>query len=152
MGWSLTALVARAAVLAPPAAALRTTRPLPLRFGLAILPLPEPALAELNGPEPPPPLYLQLADLTPPVAAFAAAASALGPVAFLEADYAGGVGYQAAVLWRAGRIALGPLHGERPGPINQALAQLGVRPPDGCDEVDALGLDLESTSAAWLRP
>ena len=62
-----------------------------------------------------------------------AACSATGPAAYVEADYFGGTGTQAAQVWHAGKVVLGPLHkGERESPavggspISQALRRLGA--------------------------
>jgi hypothetical protein len=39
-----------------------------------------------------------------------AACSANGPVAYIEADFFGGVGTQSARVWDGGQVVLGPLH------------------------------------------
>uniref|UniRef100_UPI003BAD2DF7 hypothetical protein n=1 Tax=Streptomyces sp. NBC_01001 TaxID=2903713 RepID=UPI003BAD2DF7 len=59
--------------------------------------------------------------------------SKAGPVAYVEAEYFGGVGEQNAAVWRDGKMVLGPLHlleGETvPAagtPACQALRELGV--------------------------
>jgi hypothetical protein len=81
-------------------------------------------------------------------------AEGAGVVAYVEAEYFGGVGDQQAVLWREGRrTALNP---EATGPINEALRELGVRRlvPDGggepLDEFDSVGLGRHRATEEWL--
>ncbi|MFG2658671.1 hypothetical protein [Streptomyces sp. NPDC048425] len=86
-----------------------------------------------------------------------AAWSAAGPVAYVEAEYFGGVGEQRAAVWDGGTIALGPLH-EEPGrrlpldgsPVSQALRWLGVVATAGQDEFSAVGLDRHRHSEDWI--
>jgi hypothetical protein len=70
-----------------------------------------------------------------------------GPIAYVETEYFGGIGDQAAAVYRDGQriYAEGmidlddPRHGGE-GNINDALALLGVVAGEGEDEFDALGL------------
>ncbi|MFC7613506.1 hypothetical protein ACFQV2_07705 [Actinokineospora soli] len=80
-----------------------------------------------------------------------AACSALGPVAYVEAEYFGGHGSQAAQVWDGGEAVLGPDVDPSAGtPISQALRRLGVaRGPDG-DEFDAVGLGRHRDPEDWL--
>lgn len=60
-----------------------------------------------------------------------------GSLVYLETDYFGGVGQQAAACWKDGaRISL---H-EQPGAINAALVELGVTPTGTLDAFDTIGL------------
>lgn len=86
-----------------------------------------------------------------------AACSATGPLAYIEADYFGGTGTQAAQVWDAGKVVLGPLHlteGEplpRTGsPISQALRRLGATKGNHFDEFDAVGLGRHRDTGDWL--
>lgn len=81
--------------------------------------------------------------------AFAAETSRRGSLAYLETDYFGGTGAQAAAMWSGGALALRPLAmstengiGRPPAtwPINAALRLLGVEPPAGFDAFEAFGL------------
>ena len=81
--------------------------------------------------------------------AFAQRLSERGPLAYLETDYAGGAGYQSAMLWIGGGVALGPMtmtveqgrsRAARLWPINAALRGLGVRADEGGDEFSRFGL------------
>ena len=71
-------------------------------------------------------------------ATVAALAARAKKVAYVEAEYFGGVGTQAAAIWEDGRLVFGPLVAD--DAINQALRQLQVT-KDITDEFDALQLD-----------
>lgn len=91
--------------------------------------------------------------------AFAAAASAAGPLAYLETNYFGGMGFQSAALWNGGRLVIRPsklnvaLDGpvawsERP--INRVLAAMGVVRVEARDEFDSFGLGFyRSNESIW---
>ncbi|MEU9782188.1 hypothetical protein AB0H92_14660 [Streptomyces phaeochromogenes] len=83
--------------------------------------------------------------------------SAAGPVAYVEADYFGGVGEQRAAVWADGALVLGPLdvptkkRFSRPvSPISQALRRLGARRSLGEDEFEAVGLDRYRDNDGWI--
>lgn len=83
--------------------------------------------------------------------------STVGPVAYVEAEFFGGVGTQSAQVWDGGAVTLGPLQlaeGEPPSaagsPISQALRQLGVAKKDYFDEFDAVGLGRHRETQDWL--
>ncbi|NUP32545.1 MAG: hypothetical protein HOU01_12600 [Streptomycetaceae bacterium] len=92
-----------------------------------------PGMPGVSGvPEPDEPL----AAVSPAFEAVAAAWSRHGTVAYVAADFAGGTGWQAAVVWRAGARLWGPAYdtefrGPRPSwPVNHALSLLGAVPHD----------------------
>lgn len=81
--------------------------------------------------------------------AFAAETSKRGALAYVETDYFGGAGRQAAAVWTGGALALRPLAMTseqglaRPAatwPINAALRLLGVTAPARSDAFEAFGL------------
>ncbi|MFD5628872.1 hypothetical protein [Streptomyces sp. NPDC127072] len=84
--------------------------------------------------------------------------SAVGPVAYVEAEYFGGVGEQRAVVWADGAVVLGPLHKpeDRPwssagSPLSQALRRLGAVAGATGDEFQAVGLDRHRDTGGWLQ-
>ena len=84
--------------------------------------------------------------------------SCSGPVAYVEADYFGGVGEQRAAVWDAGRLSLGPLYKgvdeafpAEGSPISQALRYLGVQRGEHYDEFDAVGLLRHRRTEAWIE-
>ncbi|MCX5402309.1 hypothetical protein [Streptomyces sp. NBC_00102] len=83
--------------------------------------------------------------------------SAGGPIAYVEAEYFGGVGEQRAAVWADGSLALGPLaepvktlFPQAVSPISQALRRLGARATLGEDEFKAVGLDRHRTNEDWI--
>ncbi|WP_331735789.1 hypothetical protein OG333_37535 (plasmid) [Streptomyces anulatus] len=86
-----------------------------------------------------------------------AAWSAGGPVAYVEAEYFGGVGEQRAAVWDGGTIVLGPLYVEEGQPfppagsaISQALRRLGVVASAGEDKFSAVSLGRHRHDEAWI--
>ncbi|HVL82833.1 MAG TPA: hypothetical protein VM367_00855 [Pseudonocardia sp.] len=84
------------------------------------------------------------------------AASAAGPVGYLEADYSGLDGYQTAAAWRDGTQILGPLLLGRSetfvsheAPISQVLRLLGVRRQGRRDEFVVSGLGRYRRTEDW---
>ena len=80
---------------------------------------------------------------------FAAETSRRGPLAYLETDYFGGTGLQAAAAWVGGALALRPIQMAREQgqgrssatwPINAALRLLGLVARPGLDAFDTFGL------------
>ncbi|WP_407547630.1 hypothetical protein QOM21_01320 [Streptomyces sp. Pv4-95] len=79
-----------------------------------------------------------------------------GLVAYVEAEYFGGVGEQHAAVWADGAVALGPLHlseGRPPSsvgsPISQALRRLGASAVAANDEFASVGLDRHRRTEGW---
>lgn len=68
-------------------------------------------------------------------------------LAYIETNYVGGTGMQAAAVYRDGQIKLrsatgiGPQKSGPDTPVNSALRTLGVTPPPDRDEFEAAGLD-----------
>jgi hypothetical protein len=96
------------------------------------------------------------AQLFPPgLDAVLAAWSTVGPVAYVEAEYFGGIGSQFAVVWQGGTIVLGPLtlDEDEPwppvgwSPISQALRHLGV---SAGVQFDAVRLGHHRQTEDWI--
>ncbi|NJP44570.1 hypothetical protein [Actinacidiphila epipremni] len=87
-----------------------------------------------------------------------AGGAAAGPLAYVEADFFGGVGEQHAAVWQGGDLALGPLHMgvDEPfdadgSPISQALRHLGAVAGDAYDEFAAVGLRRHRRTGDWAE-
>ncbi|MDG4806722.1 hypothetical protein O7634_08130 [Micromonospora sp. WMMD1120] len=82
--------------------------------------------------------------------------SQAGPVAYLEAEFAGGIGYQSAAVWLGGALSWGPRFDDEldapreQWPINGALVRLGVEPGTWIDPFAELGLHVERNTDGWL--
>ena len=79
--------------------------------------------------------------------------SGLAPVAYIETEYFGGVGTQAAAAYAngepayiQGELEIGPLE---VGPINEALKILGVLRGHSIDEFEAVGLGRYRSMDDW---
>jgi hypothetical protein len=87
--------------------------------------------------------------LTGALARFARRLSSTGPVAYVETDYFGGHGDQAATVFVRGQRVL-----RRPraaiGPINDALTLLGVTTAALGDAFDTIGLGRHRQTGLWL--
>ena len=150
MAYVLSGVIGRVHVLenvSPP----ETWRAVGLRQGLLLL-------AIVDGPLPAPtenatdtPFRMAPASIDQVLGAW----SVDGPVAYVEAEYFGGLGYQGAVVWQDGRIVLGPLTtaDDSPvpdrSPISLALRHLGVSATGYVDEFAAVGLDRHRQMDEW---
>jgi hypothetical protein len=86
---------------------------------------------------------------------YAARASQAGYLAYVEADYFGGAGHQAAVIWKDGQRERGPFLAYRlplsDMPINYALRLLGVTIYQALDEFETVGLNAYRHTEDWLN-
>ncbi|RKN42838.1 hypothetical protein [Micromonospora endolithica] len=162
MSYQLSAVVADADLLREATADLDHAVVGELRQDFALLPVTPQVVEELTGALPDfsvversagDPFHLVLSTaLTEVLARW----SRRGPVAYLEAEFAGGAGYQAAAVWLGGDRSWGPrfdatLDGPREGwPINAALAELGAEPGPWIDAFAELGLHVERNTDGWL--
>src|SRR4051812_14117965 len=102
MGHCISGFIARFDGLVEAAREIPNGRVCPLPFGLGFLPLPTGPASD--GPTAFPQFYL----LSEPLTHWAATRSHDFPVAYVETDYFGGPGTQAAVVWHDGRLAFLP--------------------------------------------
>lgn len=70
--------------------------------------------------------------------------------AYIETDYFGGVGTQAAAVWKGREIVMAPEKAEI-GPINGALSLLGVQRGPRLDQFDRIGLSRHRHMEDWLE-
>lgn len=92
------------------------------------------------------------------VAGLLANTSRSGPLAYVEAEYFGGVGEQHAAVWDGGALVLGPISiGFREAipaqgtAISRALRRIGVTGADETrDEFDVVGLRTHRRLEDWL--
>ena len=141
MGHSIQGIVLRIGDPSPDLERLRSVVQHPLRQGLVFVPLSEALYDEIVQGNP--------ARARNPHDAFSYMSAALaellseqssnGPVAYIETDYFGGVGEQAAAVWDRQRFTVTPQKGAY-GPINAALAALGASAESSYDAFEAIGL------------
>jgi hypothetical protein len=126
-------------------------RLVPVGGGLMLVPLTSPLLVHVESQYPGrdvgPSRTCRM--LTGALARFARRLSSTGPVAYIETDYFGGHGDQAATVFLRGQRVL-----RRPraaiGPINDALALLGVATSPLGDAFDTVGLGRYRQTGSWL--
>lgn len=146
MGHSISGFVAPVGVLREYAARTREGWVAELAQGLGFLPL-TPELADELGYGPR--AYEELWRLNDRAARLGARMSRGGAVAYVETDYFGGTGEQAAIVWRDGKVWSGP-EKARIGPVSDALRRLGVEKGDAHDEFDAAGLARHRHNDDWV--
>lgn len=157
MAYRLRALVAETPRLAALAKSAPGVRVVELTKELSLIPLTEKAEAAVPGQDAPGP-FAGL-RVSAKLAAWAAAGSKNGTLAYLEADYGSGKDYQAAVVWEGGDVSAGPWkdatawdprEDARERPVNGALRLLGVRHgSEFNDEWDAVALARHIDTDAW---
>ncbi|MET8122286.1 hypothetical protein [Micromonospora sp. NPDC005189] len=162
MGYQLSAVVADAELLREQAVELDHAVLGELRQDFALLPVTPQLVVELTGSLPDFATDDRSAEhpfglvLSPPLVELLARWSELGPVAYLEAEFGGGAGYQSAAVWLGGALSWGPHFDDvldaprEQWPINTALTRLGVEPGSWIDPFAELGLHLERNTDGWL--
>ncbi len=84
-------------------------------------------------------------DVPETVAALAVLAK---KIAYVEAEFFGGDGTQAAAVWENGKLIFGPVVDN--DAINQALRIIGVAKNDHVDEFEALSLSRHRDTDKWI--
>ena len=162
MSYQLSAVVADAELFREQTADLDHAVLGELRQDFALLPITPQLVVELTGSLPDFATDDRSAEhpfglvLSPTLVELLARWSQSGPVAYLEAEFGGGVGYQSAAVWLGGALSWGPRFDDEldtpreQWPINSALTQLGVEPGAWIDPFAELGLHLERNTDGWL--
>ncbi|HVF68275.1 MAG TPA: hypothetical protein VM914_11455 [Pyrinomonadaceae bacterium] len=148
MGYYLQAVIGRASLDGD--LRLPSARVITLRQGLRMIPLTDALFEEIQAslPDGGEPLE-RFEKFSPAVARWVQELSTRGLAAYVEAEYFGGTGGQAAVVWRHGETVFGPVHSD--DAINRALRVFGVEAGGGLDEFDAVGLGLRRSTDDWLE-
>jgi hypothetical protein len=155
VGYELQAVIAADELVRVASRAVPGARVVPLRQGLSLMPMTDEVFDAVtdgsDGGD------LAFWKLPRGFETLLAQWSSAGPVAFVEAEYFGGVGEQRAAVWADGSLALGPLDepemkrfSRASSPISQALRRLGARKSLGEDEFKAVGLDRHRNNEDWI--
>jgi hypothetical protein len=147
MGHSIAGFVARKEVLREGTRHLQHAVIASLEQGFGFLPATDALDDELGGGEMP---HEEFWRLTQGLARLGAELSHGGPVAYVETDYFGGSGDQAAMAWEEGEVVSEPSK-RRMGAINHALLHLGVEKGAADDRFDALGLGRHRHTDDWVE-
>ncbi|TDR46592.1 hypothetical protein DFR29_103126 [Tahibacter aquaticus] len=149
MAHFVTGLIARRTALRAFANRYGLPAPVMLNEVLALLPLDEDMLDALL-PAPAADFVAGFNMLSPGLMQALQAGSERSTLLYFETEYFGGMGTQGAVVFRDGELVFGPQSAEL-GPINNALALLGVRTvPPAVDEFETVGLQLHGSTDEWL--
>jgi hypothetical protein len=155
MGYRLEAVIGSSAVLSAVTPEQPAMVVVPLRQGFGLVPMTGEVLDAIDDGTPPG--LSGFWKLPGGLDRLLRSWSARGPVAYVEADYFGGVGSQAAAVWDGGALAFGPVVTGEVEPVpasgtptSQALARLGVVRGDHYDEFEAAGLGQERDTEDWL--
>ncbi|WP_257387164.1 hypothetical protein [Tahibacter caeni] len=148
MAHFVTGLIARHAALRALAEARGLPAPVVLTEVLSLLPLGSDELERLQ-PEDADSFHAGFNYLSPALTAVLQALSARSTLLYFETEYFGGMGTQGAAVFRDGELVFGPQAAEL-GPINNALAVLGVRTvPPAIDEFETVGLHRHGSVEEW---
>jgi len=158
MGHHINGFIARGDELLKAAERLPGALVKSLSMGYGFLPVTE----DLAGDDDPAP-FGDLERLTTRLGAWAEEVSGEFPLAYVETEYFGGEGSQAAMVWAAGEVVFGPVRTSDlreggnssarkllDGAINRALRHLGVNRGAVRDEFDALGLGQHRSNESWM--
>lgn len=152
----IEALIAPATVLIVARAHLPTAVICPLPQGFALIPVSGPVHGDLRKLKFDSDATLpRSGDIAPGLAALAKALSQDGPTLYVATCIHGGTGYQDAMVWIDGELALnlGDTEDDMArwpnSPISCALRYVGVEAADSEDEFDALGLGKCSSNESW---
>lgn len=157
MGYELRAVIAGAGLLEAETRDLAHAVLVPLEQNLTMLPITEEFFDSVASPGGSVGSAYRLRSLPHGFATTLEAWSYGGPVAYVYADFFGGIGRQEAAVWENGRFVVDPLHlsprekfGPVGSPISQALRRLGVVSQPGSDEFEAAGLRRHRHIEDWL--
>jgi hypothetical protein len=144
MGYYLQAFVGTAKALKERASDFQHARLVELPQMMAMIPLTNKLHLEVGtGRE-----GDQFEKLSVPVWQWGQRMSVIAPVAYIEAEFFGGVGGQSSIVWSGGLEAMEPTHSK--DAINRALRFLGVQIGTAQDEFDALGLGRHRDTHDWV--
>ncbi|HEX7105935.1 MAG TPA: hypothetical protein VF218_08225 [Acidothermaceae bacterium] len=136
MSYTLAAFIGKEPIVEAAAAMTGQHRVSRLAYSLHMLELSSSPMSEGRFSE-------QFYFLTPQLASVAAIISTMGDIGYIEAEFFGGEGSQACMVWREGDVVFGPFREDdedppvaplRDWPINRALRFFGIRVDAHLDE------------------
>jgi len=146
VSYDLQALLGKRDALQSHAAAFSSARVVSLTNGIAMIPMTNELFEEIGGDG----VVDKFYKFSTAVEDWARRISEDSPIAYVEAEYFGGVGGQNSVAWVRGLRVLEPVHAA--DAINQALKILGVSAAGFAgDEFDAVGLGKYRETESWLE-
>ena len=152
MGHAIQALLIRETAAYLVADALPHTRAISVGQGIRLVPITDATFDALRErfPDLQDPPETEFWKLSGPVSFVAQQLSHHGPVAYVETEYFGGTGEQAATVWDSGKVRMSPTKAPS-GPINSALRIMGARASLMHDEFEVVGLGRNRSNDDWLE-
>jgi hypothetical protein len=150
MGHAIQVFIASNQILGSATKSYKYARVIPLPQDFSLLPLTQEFTNELGKSEKVFKPYKEFWQLTDSLKKFGKSLSEHGFISYIETDYFGGRGEQAAIVWSIESIVLGPLRSEEIGPINSVLKIMGVK-ADEYDEFSALELHTHRSNERWIE-
>jgi hypothetical protein len=147
----ISGLIAQSALLGRIAASLDLSPPATLPDGFAFLPIDTRDILRLAGESRPVLIDDEYQALDAAFIPMVQSLSVEGRIAYVQTEYFGGAGGQAALVADKGEIIFGPIHEEMSGPINDALRLLGVTGASGIDPFQAVGLSRHRSNDGWRK-
>jgi len=151
MGYEIEAIIAKTDTLALLSRSCKNAQVISLKQGFGLIPLIDELFDEWQS--------VRSQHKADPFTGFSRLSSAVadqlrelsksGQVAYIEAEFFGGVGGQSSVAWTNNRVSFGPEHTQ--DAINQVLRHLGVVNA-AHDEFDTLGLGQNRHTERWGQP
>lgn len=143
MGYDLAAIVGPEEILRKFARAHHHASVCPLEFGLALIPASDDLVDEIGSG-----FMAEFEKLTTSLAGHLRRISFESPIAYVEANYFGGIGCQNSIVWKREIEELKDIGTSTA--INRALASLGVLKGTSHDEFEALKLGRHRHIEDWL--
>jgi hypothetical protein len=146
MSYELQAVLAKTETLRASALAYQNAHVVVLAQDLAMIPLTDELFEEIGGNGQRDQFY----KFSPELECWINRISQDSPVAYVEAEYFGGVGCQNALVLINGTRTFGPLHAD--DAINQALSHLGISVKEtAIDGFSTVGLDKHRATGDWVQ-
>ncbi len=144
----IEAIIGREKTLRENVGKYRNARVIPLSQGLALIPIVDELVEEIGSNDGECPEGFSKLSLC--IRKWAEHFAKHGTVAYVEAEFFGGVGTQSAIAWHEGRQALQVRFAQ--DAINQALKLMGVTIMEpATDEFDSIGLGSHRSTERWLE-
>ncbi len=143
MGYFLYALIGKSETFKEEVLPYKNARVVQLGQGIAIIPITDELYEEIDSSDE----IEKFEKLSSEIKEWAQRISSVAPVAYIEAEFFGGVGGQSAILWKTESCVLGPIHEQHA--INRVLKLLGVERGNAYDEFDAIGLGKHRDTDDW---
>ncbi len=148
MGYSLKAVIGCTPALHHLCSNFKNVKIINLHNELSIIPMNDELFDEINNYNPSNHVG-SFIYLNERIANLLASASEDGTIAYFEADYFGGTGYQSSIVWINKEVMFSEEKSK--DAFNKSLKLMGVRKKESCNEFETAGLNRCRDTEAWLE-